>query len=301
MSVEREIEARWAWIVGHDDPIVRSAARLAERYPSLRRMFPFASLRNLRFSCATTYPYNWDLPFVRCDGERFQAVGHDSSVLSEGALEDVIARVASAMEEESVARKVALLRRLDDDCDLVRAEAIESIVALRDSNALNSLVVRLCSDPSALVRATAAEMLGELGERGAVHALLDALSDEDRAVRGYAANSLGLLGTTETTSLLDAAVQREVDPAALAELHAALYRLGASASLSALMSLLATANEALAINLANILEDLVSRRRPPSFEMDAPRIDAALSDLAARFSIVSTHVARIRSALRRSE
>lgn len=98
MSAERDIEVRWAWIVNHEDPIVRHVAQLASGYPVLRRLFPFASLQNLWFSRKTSHPYDYDLPHIRYEFGRFHAIGSDRAVLLVGAAEDVVSCVASAVK-----------------------------------------------------------------------------------------------------------------------------------------------------------------------------------------------------------
>jgi hypothetical protein len=100
MDEQREIiDEEWNWMINYkDEPIVRRTAVLAATYPCLRRLFPFASLKTSG-SHGSRYPYNWNLPHIECDAGHIRAIGHDKSILLEGELEEVVARVAQAMDE----------------------------------------------------------------------------------------------------------------------------------------------------------------------------------------------------------
>jgi len=100
MNTMVEIDEQWNRLARDSDPQVRHIVEIAASYPSLRRLWPFASHSNLRFSRHTTYPYDLDLPYVLTspDGS-YEARGGDHSQLGRGELREVVAMVASAMEE----------------------------------------------------------------------------------------------------------------------------------------------------------------------------------------------------------
>lgn len=104
MSVASAIDEKWAWMRSYEEPVVRRAVEVAAGYLVLRRLYPFASLQNLRFSHGTEYPYDWNLPHVRHDYGKFHAVGCSGEVLLVGTLEDVVERVVAAMEEHLAGR-----------------------------------------------------------------------------------------------------------------------------------------------------------------------------------------------------
>ena len=98
MSVKDAIDRKWEWMLANEETIVRRTVEAAARFPSLRRLFPYASHQNLWFSRKTEYPYDRELPHIRYEYEKFHAVGCDNSVLFVGKLEDVVFHVATAME-----------------------------------------------------------------------------------------------------------------------------------------------------------------------------------------------------------
>ena len=126
---------------------------------------------------------------------------------------------------------------------------------------------------------------------------MHALADSDPAVRGYAANSLGLLGTSDIAPMLLRSVEREPSAAIRGEIHGALYRLGSTDALSAMLDLLSTDDEDLATHLLNTVEDLVTRRQPAGLSLDAPRLHDALAALERRVPLVAPHAAAIRTKL----
>ena len=97
--MDPKVEAEWQRLVEHDnEPHVRAIASCASREPVLRRLFPFASLRNLRFSTTSEWPYDFDLPYVLTtplDG--YEARDGDGAPLLHGALDEVVATVAERM------------------------------------------------------------------------------------------------------------------------------------------------------------------------------------------------------------
>lgn len=183
----------------------------------------------------------------------------------------------------------ALTNLLADPEGLVRAEAVDSLGILGYRSARNPVQSLLLHDPDPLVRASAAETLGDLGDCHALEALKLAMEDFDQAVRSYSANSLGLLGTPELLPLLQAYLESEESLEVKAELLVAQYRLGKTAAITQLLSLLADADEDLATVILNVLTDLIERRLPSTIFTDAPNIDQVLTSVAQRFSLLTRH------------
>jgi HEAT repeat protein len=183
----------------------------------------------------------------------------------------------------------AISRLLADADELVRSEAVDVLGVLGYVPALDAVRALLRTDRSSLVRAAAAETLGDLGHPTAIVELVGALDDEDAAVRGYAANALGLLGGPEVLPLLDLRLGVESAPTVRAELHGGRYRLGASGALAELLGLLDTMDCDLGGNVLNVWDDLTLRRHPPTLENDAPAIAAALTRVAHRLPELRSH------------
>ncbi|MCC3405764.1 MAG: HEAT repeat domain-containing protein [Microcoleus sp. PH2017_10_PVI_O_A] len=182
----------------------------------------------------------------------------------------------------------ALMPLLKDPEKLVRSETVEALGELGYTPAIAPIEHILRNDPSALVRASAAETLGYLEDPEAIKtlelSLLDA--DEDRAVRGYAANSIGLLGTSQLLPKLEKYLKLELPLPIKAELLGARYWLGAKEDIKQLLSLLDDADELLAIIILNILTDLKEREPEPNLDKDAPELDKVLSAIALRFPLM---------------
>src|SRR5262249_15404332 len=152
-------------------------------------------------------------------------------------------------------------RLLMDADDLVRAEAVDVLGELGYAPALDAVRELLRTDRSALVRAAAAETIGDLGEPSALAEVVGALDDEDAAVRGYAANAIGLIGGPELLPLLDLRLGVEQVPSVRAELHGGRYRLGAPGALVELLALLDAMDVDLGYNVLNVWDDLIGRHR----------------------------------------
>ena len=61
---EVTVQRKWDELLADTNEHVRRIADRAAREPELRRLFPLASLSNLRFSRVTSYPYDLDLPYI---------------------------------------------------------------------------------------------------------------------------------------------------------------------------------------------------------------------------------------------
>lgn len=84
----------------------------------------------------------------------------------------------------------------------------------------------LLQDSSYKVRVQAALLLGKLGDPAAADPLSRALADENKTVRGMAAQSLGKLKTTDAAPALKALLERERDPFVRGQVQKALASLG---------------------------------------------------------------------------
>lgn len=194
---------------------------------------------------------------------------------------------------DSESAGAALLALLNDSAAIVRSEALDSLGILSYEPAVGAIKGLLLSDPEPLVRASAAETLGDFGKTYVLTDLERALRDADAAVRGYAANSIGLLGDPATLPKLQECAAAEASAKVKAELYGASYRLGAAGALDALLTLLESADEGLATNVLNILDDLSSRNLPSTLATDAARIRAAVTTLAQRIQLLSADAEQI--------
>ncbi|MEG4318903.1 MULTISPECIES: HEAT repeat domain-containing protein [unclassified Microcoleus] len=197
--------------------------------------------------------------------------------------------------EEAETVGLALMPLLKDPEELVRYETVEALGELGYTPAVAPIEYILRNDPSALVRASAAETLGYLENPEAIEILELSLLDpnQDRAVRGYAANSIGLLGTSQLLPKLEEYLKMELPLPVKAELLAARYWLGAKEDLSLLLSLLENADELLATIILNILTDLKSREPAPNLVKDAPDLGKVLSAIALRFPLMRNQAQEI--------
>src|ERR1700724_607550 len=139
-----------------------------------------------------------------------------------------------------------LMSLLGEPVVFVRSEAVDALGILGYTPAVEQVRYLLLNDPMPLVRASAAETLGDLRDAGALAGLELALGDTDDAVRGYAANSMGILGEPQLLPKLRGFAESERSPAVKAELHGACYRLGAAEDLDALLNLVDAADKGLA-------------------------------------------------------
>jgi HEAT repeat protein len=180
----------------------------------------------------------------------------------------------------------ALMEVLTDSDGIVRSGAVDALGTLDYKAAGEPIAALLLNDADALVRASAAEALGDLENSDAIEPLLQALQDPDIAVRLYAASSLGILGTPDLLPQLEAVIESEHSLAVRAELLITRYRLGAREEMTQLLNLLFAANEELAINLLNGINELIIRQPPPELSDDAQRLCEALADVANRFPML---------------
>ncbi|HSF76615.1 MAG TPA: HEAT repeat domain-containing protein [Microcoleus sp.] len=225
------------------------------------------------------------------DAEVYEAVPKILRLLK-SADELIRAHAAEALgylgSEEVETVGLALMPLLNDPEELVRSEAVEALGELGYSPAVVPIEYILRYDPSALVRASAAETLGYLEEASAIETLELSLLDtnEDEAVRCYAANSIGLLGTPQLLPKLENYLNSELPLSVKAELLGARYWLGAKEDIAKLVDLLDKADEDFAQHILTILTDLTEREPTPNIAKDVPDLDKILSAIAQRFPLM---------------
>jgi HEAT repeat protein len=225
------------------------------------------------------------------DAEVYEAVPNILRLLK-SADELIRADAAAALgylgSEEVETVGPALMDLLKDPEKLVRSETVEALGELDYTPAVVPIEYILRNDPSALVRASAAETLGYLEEPSAIETLELSLLDpnEDEAVRCYAANSIGLLGTPQLLPKLENYLNSELPLSVKAELLGARYWLGAKEDIAKLVDLLDKADEDFAQHILTILTDLTEREPAPNIAKDVPDLDKILSAIAQRFPLM---------------
>src|SRR4051812_46749040 len=90
---------QWAFVLEHRDQRVRRAAQRAFEDPTLRQLFPYSSMSNLRFSRTSEYPYD-SLPYVRAgeNPDEYEARDVDNRPLAEGNIDLVVRTVAATIQ-----------------------------------------------------------------------------------------------------------------------------------------------------------------------------------------------------------
>lgn len=135
----------------------------------------------------------------------------------------------------------ALIEALSDPDPDIRMISSELLGITRDSNAVVPLVGVLSDDWWRNARLAAAEALGEIGDRRAVKALLNALNDVDDAVRGTSAWALGIIGDGSAIEALVSILNR-IGQGKYAR-RGATWALGEIGDRSAISSLRAALND----------------------------------------------------------
>ena len=94
------IEQQWAFVTAHPDSTVRGIAERAAEEPTLRALFPYASMSNLKFSRTTTYPYD-PMPYILTvePGQRYEVRGADNAPIASGTLDDMVAELARILSQ----------------------------------------------------------------------------------------------------------------------------------------------------------------------------------------------------------
>jgi hypothetical protein len=98
LMTNEEFEKQWAFVLHHHEPHVRRIAERAAVEPILRALYPYASLRNLRFSTTSVYPFDL-LPYVLTNEfeERYEARDFDNRPIAVGSIDVAVAAVVRAM------------------------------------------------------------------------------------------------------------------------------------------------------------------------------------------------------------
>src|SRR5256885_15303869 len=98
------IEMKWRELISDTDEdaneYVRRIAQCASREPALRRLYPYASLNDLRFSRKTSYPYDRDLPYIATTPFGEHEAAWNGELLGKGDLNTVVRLVARAVEDQ---------------------------------------------------------------------------------------------------------------------------------------------------------------------------------------------------------
>jgi HEAT repeat protein len=148
---------------------------------------------------------------------------------------------------------VKLLPLLKDPDSYIRTEAVESLGLLGYAEGVRDIVDLLQTDEDYLVRLCAAEALGNLNDRSAIPALIEALNDPNEGVRAYAADSIGLLGVVEALPILQQKIEFESSLLTRAFIFSALYKIGDEKYLFSLVKMLETVDYSLAITIFNLM------------------------------------------------
>jgi len=109
-------------------------------------------------------------------------------------------------------------------------QAKDQLIAL-GNEAVPAVIACLMSQSPAHHRAMAAQVLGEIGDTGAVNALINKLSDPEMLVRGFSAEALGKIGDKRAIAPLRKVANRQGEVSmVIAYAKGALNRFGESAT-----------------------------------------------------------------------
>ena len=182
------------------------AARPAEITDVLRRDPPTARLHTARFLAGMTR-----------DGDALAALLLAAKDASAEVRHAAVLGLARSPDADALA---AVRGALGDASVRIRARAVAALGKTKDAESLPALRNVLARDKDPWPKGYAAWYLGEMGDGGAVTALIGALGDPSAYVRGHAVSSLGVLGDARAIEPLlarandpDAEVRREVGEA----------------------------------------------------------------------------------------
>lgn len=119
-----------------------------------------------------------------------------------------------------------LVQFLDDADSGVRSAAAESLSKIEDQSAGSQLFERLKKEKDIGTRRALIIALGAVGFKGAIETLIEALNDDDEAVRGVAAWSLGALKAQQARSILVKMLSNETNTFILDNVREALTQIG---------------------------------------------------------------------------
>lgn len=163
---------------------------------------------------------------------------------------------------------IALLAHPDAE---VRMRSAEALGVLVRRVAPASLIRALEIDTDELVRAEAADSLGAIRDQRAALALRRALNDRSWLVRGYAASALGELGNTRNAAFVRSRLAKERRAEVRVGLFMALYCLGDQAALAKLLNLLHHSRYHVRCAVANDLSTLGIRKKDTGIVVQALR------------------------------
>ena len=180
---------------------------------------------------------------------------------------------------------VALLAHPDAEVRLRSVEALGRLQAGKIARA--PLIHALEADTDELVRAEAADSLGAIRDRRAGVALRRALSDRSRLVRAYAASALGELGNRPDAAFIRKRLAIERRHEVRVGLFSALYRLGDNGALSKLLSLIRHSDYHVRSAVANAAASLRLKKRDRSVVRQALREAASREETTAAASSIA--------------
>jgi HEAT repeat protein len=122
----------------------------------------------------------------------------------------------------------------------VRMYAAERIGQLFEGRDAPDELLRLLRDKSDLVRVQALESLVRIGDRRALSRIRRQLTDRSALVRGYAGEAIGMLGTRSDRPLLAKLLRSEKSDVARLGLLTGLHSLGARSAFNKLLQLLSS-------------------------------------------------------------
>ena|SRR5882762_6357303 len=99
------IEEQWEFLLKKDDEDARRVATRAYQEPALRKLFPYTSMSNLKFSKKVEHPYD-ALPYIyviKDEPRRYQVRAADHRPLLEGGLDAVVTALVHLLSEEAPA------------------------------------------------------------------------------------------------------------------------------------------------------------------------------------------------------
>jgi len=151
---------------------------------------------------------------------------------------------------------VPLISKLDDRNSEVRMRAAESLGDLLVGGEPPKALIRRLADSDELVKASVAESLGSIGSSKALPALWKAIRDSSPIVRSYVAEAIGNLGTKDDASKLNKQLQQETSEIAKVGFYQALYILEEQSALEFLLSLLRSEDYRVRCAVANVLAQI---------------------------------------------
>ena len=168
------------------------------------------------------------------------------------------------MARKSNSVKIALFKLGHRDYE-VRMRAVERLGVLLTENSAPRELIGMLEDNDDLVRVAAAETLGRIGDREALPDLWKAINDSSSLVRSYVAQAIGMLGDAADAEKLVKRLKHERDTHSKMGIYEALYRLGDDRYLLKLIALLKSRDYRIRCAVANALPTLLDDRSLAQF------------------------------------